>query len=614
MKNMLSRFIICLFYYLLIQSVTGQNYIVLEEERLSGKTFSIPHSGPAIVDINSIIRIKVERSEVERKMFSMQGISPSDERLDQLQRLNDLLKTENQIMSLLDGRQLTSEDRMALNEFKIALYEDILTDEDLAEEIESEPVEALAANFDGPYIAFVIDYLNMKADSLRQNILQDLGLNMNSDSAALVYFRLGAFIKNKQGGRAVHVENFDDLDLGPFVDTKDFFGQPLGPAEREALDEQKEIGQNLRKSFEDNTTKLSETIKVKAKELFTANEAFDTLRSVRAETLLEFRQDEKKYKEAISVVEASQPEMDRVSNLYTSISSVFNELSGRLSPELISEGRFFKLLDELESAVNDAYNSFVTRSVAYKTSPASFSDAVESLNLVGNTYKEYTSAVEKDLTGARDLLDNVRSILNIFRKPYLESEEFSEKVNRFTYGGIPENGIIELRYIGERRTGDEILIKAVLEKGNDTRMKGFEETELYRRYITIERVAPHIRMSGSLILASPMNREKVNPDLKSFQFAPTYGIFLKWGSRKSHFYNNVANFGIGLGFSSPDFNLDGTPEFGSGLMITGFNDIISAGFGYNFGVDTPYSFVGFNIPFSVGGLPTTSLSSSTVVE
>ena len=174
--------------------------------------------------------------------------------------------------------------------------------------------------------------------------------------------------------------------------------------------------------------------------------------------------------------------------------------------------------------------------------------------------------------------------------------------------------MIELRYIGERRTGDEILIKAVLEKGNDPNAKGFENKELYRRYITMERISPHIRMSGSLILANPMRRDNVNPDLKKFQFAPTYGIFLKWGSRKSHVYNNVVNFGVGVGFSSPDFDLDGTPEFGSGIMITGFNDIISAGLGYNFGNETPYSFIGFNIPFSIGGLPTTSLSTSTVIE
>ena len=609
-----SRLTLCVLICFLFKTAISQQYIQLNEERLSGKSIAIPAEGPAIIDINSIIKIKVDRTSVERRMFNIQGIASSDERLAQLQRLNDLLKTENQIMLLLDGRQLTGDDRMALNKFKIALYEDILTDESLAAELESDRVEELADNFEGPYIAFVIDYLNQKADSLRQNILQDLGLNMQSDSAALVYFRLGAFIKNKQGGRAVHVENFDDLDQGPFVDTKDFFGQPLGPAEREALDEQKEIGHNLRKSFEDNTSKLSETIKVKAKELFSANQAFDTLRTVRTETLQEFRQDEKKYKEAITVVQASQPEMDRVSNLYGSVAAVFNELSGRLSPEVIAEGRFFRVLDELESAVNDAYNSFISRSVAYKTNPQSEADAIESLDQVGNSYKQYTSAVEKDLKGARDLLDNFRSVLNIFRKPYLDSEAFSEKVNRFTYGGIPEDGVIELRYIGERRTGDEILIKAVLEKGNNPDAKGFEKTEIYRRYITMERIAPHIRMSGSLILAHPLKRGNVSPDLKNYQFAPTYGIFLKWGSRKSHFYNNVVNFGIGAGFSSPDFNLDGTPEFGSGIMITGFNDIISAGLGYNFGADTPYSFIGFNIPFSLGGLPTTSLSTSTVLE
>jgi len=181
-------------------------------------------------------------------------------------------------------------------------------------------------------------------------------------------------------------------------------------------------------------------------------------------------------------------------------------------------------------------------------------------------------------------------------------------VLRFTAGSIPLTGLIELKYIGERKAGDEILIKAVLERGKKAGNRNFEQKTLLRRYVTMSRIAVHVKMSGSVILANPYDRAS-NPAValqNRYQFSPTYGIFLKWGSRKSKFYNDFVAFGAGLGFSSPDFNLDGTPEFGAGVMLTGFRDLLNAGLGWNFGLDTPYSFIGFNIPFSIGGIQSAS--------
>ncbi|MEL6942081.1 MAG: hypothetical protein AAFO82_05380, partial [Bacteroidota bacterium] len=127
----------------------------------------------------------------------------------------------------------------------------------------------------------------------------------------------------------------------------------------------------------------------------------------------------------------------------------------------------------------------------------------------------------------------------------------------------------------------------------------------------------HLKMSGSLVLADPLNQTSIASPIKlenQFQFAPNYGIFMKWGSRKSKFYNDFLSFGVGLGFSSPDFNLDGTPEFGAGIMLTGFRDILSFGWSWNFGVDAPYTSIGFNIPFTVGGLPGAGAATGFVQE
>ena len=214
----------------------------------------------------------------------------------------------------------------------------------------------------------------------------------------------------------------------------------------------------------------------------------------------------------------------------------------------------------------------------------------------------------KDVNSVRSYLNTARSVVSTFRKSYLKSEAFSEQVKRFTAGNLPEEGYIELKYIGRRGIGDEILIKATLERGRDPRNANFESRELYRRYLSMQRVSTHVKMSGALILANPFlrdNNAKVTLESR-YQFTPTYGIFLKWGSRKSRFYNDFLDLGFGMGFSSPDFNTDGTPEFGAGVMMTALKDVISVGWGWNFGMDTPYTFIGFNIPFSLGGFPSTS--------
>jgi hypothetical protein len=230
------------------------------------------------------------------------------------------------------------------------------------------------------------------------------------------------------------------------------------------------------------------------------------------------------------------------------------------------------------------------------------------LDIVVNAYDSYASSINQDISGIKSLFSDIRSILDPFRKAYLANEDFSDQVLRFTAGSIPPIGLIELKYIGERKAGDEILIKAVLERGKKEGNRNFEQKVLLRRYVTMSRIAVHVKMSGSVILANPYNRAS-NPAItlqNKFQFSPTYGIFLKWGSRKSKFYNDFVAFGAGLSFSSPDFNLDGTPEFGSGIIITGFRDLLSAGWGWNFGLDTPYTFIGFNIPFSIGGIQSAS--------
>lgn len=601
-------------FIILLGVLTGQvglyaqpEFVTLIEERASGKLDTMFADEPAIVDINSIIRLKIELTEVEEALFGFQGISSSDTRLKSLRTLNDILRYENQILDLLESDLRDKQNFFTLVELENSVYDLIDKNPALADEVDSEPVQEEYRKYseDGknPYILFLLQYLEAKADEIRATFLQELGVD--NDSADLVFFRLGAFLKSRTGGRAIHVEHFDDIDKGPYTEKKSFFGKPLGEEEIAALRENKSLVDSLTVNFTQSQLSIGQTIKAKSQNLFPSRAKYRELRStvkLAVDNIKEETQATQTDSTSTPVLldKITQLGLDDVATFYTSFSSQFEQIGlGVEKQNPLQVEYLLGVLTSIENVVDAPDITFLEK-------PEEGNVVSSNLTEVKNSFVSYKEAVKKDVSDLRSFLNSVVSVLNVFKKPYLESEKFSEKVKRFTAGNIPETGYIELRYIGERKKGDEILIKAVLQKGIDEEP---EEREVFRRYISIQRVDPHVKMSGSLILASPMNRRqmifdgRISEDLSEFQFAPTYGIFMKWGSRKSHFYNEFVQFGLGLAFSSPDFSLDGTPEFATGVMATAFRDIISGGIGWNFSQGAPYSFVGFNIPFSIGGLP-----------
>lgn len=601
-----------------------KDFVTIIEERQSGKPDTIESSEPAIVDINSVIRLSINLAEVEKELFQFQGVSSSDSRLEMLRELNELLAFEDEIMDLLASDLSDPENFYKLNNLILDFLGKVMDPNgkypDLSKELISAPVTAMGREFknngEKTEVEWVFHYLETKADTLRQTFLKELGISTSADSASLVFFRLGAFIKNRSGGRAIHVANFDNIDQGPYSKRKNMIGNPLSPEESDALEKHKSLADSLKVNFFQSRTSIIDGLKAEAKNLFSATKtSVKTLQTDTDSAIQEFenkKQVDTAYADAIKVASIPRVTIQDVAEFYESFSQSFNENTLNFSAESFDGEGLLTILGQIEKALEISEKSFNASLSGYKQEHPD--KGIEKLDGIEKSFSTYKRAARRDISGLKSFLNNIRSLLNVFKKPYLESEKFSEKVKRFTAGNIPKTGFIELRYIPERKPGDEILIKAVLQRGNKA---DAEELELYRRYVAIERVNPHIKMSGSLILASPMNRTKmvsegrISDNLSDFQFAPTYGIFMKWGSRKSHVYNDLIQFGIGLGFSSPDFSLDGTPEFGTGIMFTGFKDIIGGGVGWNFTQGVPYSFVGFNIPFSVGGLPFSAQSSAT---
>lgn len=609
-----------------IHTIAAQSpFLTLIEESTTGKYFdTIPSQGLAIADINSRIRIMLNIPALENEMFRFQGVSSQDSRLLRLRRLNTLLRHQNAILGMLNTTfQEPDKTKVAMKDYKA--FAGLLND--LLMEIQSDPElgpllnsNAMMSKFlsepDKPLAIFLIDYLNEEAQNTRDSLLTDIGANGQIDSSLLVYFRLGAFVKDKRGGHAIHIENFDDYQAETPIEVSRF-GVPLSDSVKMELEQNRLLNDSIQVNSSSLLGHFGDLVRTEFSDFFPSNAPRLRLKDS-YENAMAVLFPEADAKPAIDILKKNFVDLEKVDNLYRFTKDAFETLQRGFPTSLLQGNALGDELDNFVSFTQKAFNNYAADVTSYAQSvPSTFSSddsnsgiaGLSQLQLVQDNYQGYVDSLNTDIQNVKNIISRIKNIVQPFKKSYLKNEEFSDKVRRFSAGNLPEEGIIEIQGIHKRSAGDEILLKATLERGSSRSNPNYESREIYRQYVRLARVSPYLRMSGSLVLANAYARDgntSVSPDLNNFQFAPTYGIFMKWGSRKSRFYNDFVNLGTGLGFSSPDFSLDGTPEFGAAVMITGFRDILSVGWGWNFGANTPYTFVGFNLPFSVGGFSSVS--------
>ena len=110
-----------------------------------------------------------------------------------------------------------------------------------------------------------------------------------------------------------------------------------------------------------------------------------------------------------------------------------------------------------------------------------------------------------------------------------------------------------------------------------------------------------------MIMADPYNADSLAEvealQERRFLYAPSAGLLFKLGLRSSRFYNEFLSPGLGVSISTPDFDTNGEPEFGTGLVLTAFKNLLSIGINYNVTLDVPYWSFGVNLPISLPGVP-----------
>jgi hypothetical protein len=185
--------------------------------------------------------------------------------------------------------------------------------------------------------------------------------------------------------------------------------------------------------------------------------------------------------------------------------------------------------------------------------------------------------------------------------------EFTGQVKRLLLEDVPDYTEVDLRYSGARQPGDQVYFEAELENEDVGAAASSNSIQLERRMLTMFQVDAHAKLAAGVMFLSPFDKSKV-AFIKQFQAAPSYNFMAKWGSRSCYAYNTFWSLGVGMSIAAPDFNLDGTPEIGYGLVISTANDYLQVGLGRNFGVESWYWFFGVQLPVGTVINPTSTLS------
>lgn len=187
--------------------------------------------------------------------------------------------------------------------------------------------------------------------------------------------------------------------------------------------------------------------------------------------------------------------------------------------------------------------------------------------------------------------------------------ELSDKVELFSVDKIPNEGNVDLKYLGKREEGNELYFKATLETKPKTEDEAIRSVTIDQKYFILFKMV-YIKLKPALIFAAPMIKKAERAekgitlsDKKTFQAAASYSILFKFGSRKSVAYNRFLRPGVGVNVAALDFNQDSNFEVGLGLVLSGFNDFVQVGIGRNMNIDANYFFFGINIPIGDLSLP-----------
>lgn len=561
---------------------------ISELPRMQRDTVDLPSGGLPIVDINSQLVIRPDPEAIRAAGRARFPQFFQDDLLEgKAARIEQALANQDRIVELtqkmVEGLDVKKDLLKELETYLQNLAADSVLSEDFNtytteffQRFRSVPREQRPNRF-----LYSIERFNEQLEEISGNLKT---LRQNSQ----LQFSVAAWRRDPSGGARIHVENFDRFENGAFSPVPRWV-TTLSENDRAQLENFQQLAQGLNT----DARQVLQAYKDKVLETFPSIQCVQEIRS-----------------ELDSAIRLAGADLRTVLEQFKSgateqVIPIFTALRGDLRNWTPTEtpgwkGRLLDVLGKLDAT------------------SASLQAAVGDSILRANRHlTNVNQCLQVTLTDMQRIQNLVQQFPYAYlHKLQLNSEDLAEEILAFHLNDIPPEGIIDLEYSGQRRVGDEILIKAVFRVPNDSSENKNTGHPIEVRRIKMVLVGAHSTTKVGLIMANPYTMEAAagQPDPPKFRFAPSAALLLKFGSRRWHFYNNFLDPGIGLNSAAPDFDLDGTPEFSAGIMGTIFRDILSIGWNWNFGLDRPNYFIGIHLPFNLPGVPVNTIQNNPLPE
>jgi hypothetical protein len=581
---------VCICFIVFISHSSAQSVLKITEETIKGRIYNIKsiikkndkdssyYTYYPSVDINSLIHIELDKEKIKQIALNSL-VADYNLPFDKMQEVSLILSKRLELINAIQFDSPDLEERKSvLKDFSARANSLLIIIYNLGQE---NPLKIKVTKvFSTPNLSAKERY-NKVFDLLQEEINSIEAAYKNSLEQNKVFFRIGTFINNTP----VHLEGFDSYKEGdyhfvpPFITTiPENQVQKFQKEQELAL----QANKNAIKAF---SNKFQEVL----------NSSVEMMR--------------------IKLKDSINNPLKSLINLISQLKNIPNEIVASVNLPIEETSGFLNSVDllmtNLKKMDQSDYLKTLTESIAeLRSDYINLKKSVDDLitNQQTNTIPELKLAIDnfkKGLESGQKVIDNDLIDFKNFIETSLLTEigitkkidesllKLADEVSKLPLDNIPNQTMLDLKKTVVRKNGDRLFFKAVLTKASSEKEKQEEKTIDYTS-IGLYQIGLHNSIQATMILVHNLSGKFKSE--KQFQFAPSYSVLFKNGSRKSSFYNDFLDFGLGVNVATLDFNKDDNPEVGLGLVVSSFKDYLQLGCGRNFGVDQNYWFFGIRLP------------------
>ncbi len=587
----MKKTIFLLFFSLLFLHLSSQ-VISVSECLFNGKR-PIDFSKSNIVDINSDLVICLNRDSLTLKYS--RSFQTHTKLVEQLDQLNSILAFQHEILSILqkDMQQSSADEKLKLlgdySQYMVNFYNLLFKYNELRakandffKEYRSSELTIDKNKYPNPE-TYVIKKFSLEANAL----LDQINALVEEDRMDI---RLVAFLDTKDKlNQKVHIENFDNYSQGEYYDLPRW-GNSFSEEDINAFNKTKDWANNMNQLLTSGTKSMNNLLSKNLPSYRCFNYILGQSQSLLNEKDWLLGENKKVVTDFIDQIRFIA---DKQLILFSEFTSATEQESNINVLEMFNEKRqqLLSQLAKIPRQIDSLIHLLPDQVLKSNSKLICFTDSLSHLK----TY------IGNDLGKIKNVIQLTSELLIPISKTSGKTEDVGEEVFNLSINQLPKEGYISLKNTGKRDNGDELRLCLRIQTQED-KAEQRPGTIIERINLALYKVKFYSESKVSLILANPYNKNDKVTLTNNLQFAPSGSLLFKYGSRRFRAWNYISP-GIGFNMSTPDFDLDGTPDVAIGGVVSLLKDVVMAGWSYNTKTDSPFWFFGLSLPFSVPGIP-----------